>query len=148
MVFTRIFYLSLAPFFCGGAVHNVSDSLHPSPRSKINKWGYSRKEASQNHVKVGSRECDQHARTLCGTRDSTQHYVGREDWLTLSHNRSRWPREGTHLPERWTRMPQPSLSRCSLKLIRCCVSDVRSKEGKGKGRAGSCRPMSTGLELG
>lgn len=92
-------------------------------------------------------EYDQPARTFCGVRVSSQHCLGRRDSLTHLIT-IRWPREGTALRECGTQMPQPCLSRCSLKWIRCFVPDVRSKEKKGVGRAGSCRPMSAGLALG
>lgn len=51
---------------------------------------------------------------LCDARVSTQHCLGREDSLTHLIT-IRWPREGTALRECGTQMPQPCLSRCSLK---------------------------------
>lgn len=123
-------YSSVAQFFCGAAIRNGSDTLHPNPRSKINEAavGWYKNIASIQGLCV---VCEALPYTILSGRNDRSHLITEPDG------------HGRKAPSRAVAWDAPALALQlhgawgSLNLIRCLVSDRSSKEEKDMGRAGS-----------
>lgn len=130
LVFTRIFFTHLWLFFCGAAIHNGSDPLHPNPRSKINEAavGWNKSIAGIQGLYV---VCEAVSYTTLSGRNDRSHLITEPD------GQGRQAPSSTVAWDALAPAVQWHGAWGFLKLIRCLVSDRSSKEEKDVGRAGS-----------
>lgn len=129
MIFPRIFqsYVGISLFFYRTTVYSISIILHSSSLYKISKH-----LAGRRHHKTLIKIKNKHSTSmqdLCVVQGAAQPHLGREKWLTPSHDRlNKGPytlkgiEMGRHCPGSQAIWSTP------LKFTRYLVSDLRSKE--------------------